>query len=392
MEPMYAIFGFSKLKSLGNIQAVLDHMIRRKKVLNDCENKMDVLIIPPTLKEVEEELSLYRPRKGAVLGYDILLTASPQWFVGKTEAQIQEWEETSLQWAVDTFGGMDSIKGAICHRSEATPHLQIFAIPQHEGRLAASYYTGNRKLLRQLWTSYAEAMKPFGLQRGREYSPAAHKDIRSYYADVAAGKRMAEQKKVLPEDVPSPTLTDRLNPQKYVAEITNSVLHRMMDENGNLRSALSAERKKNKELTKMIAADRKVYAAIKENPDFVTQLRSELNLEKNRTREYVERFRDLVTGVKEFFNNNIPLDSELRAPEKLGSLALFWELHVCTKRTYEPEQILNVDTVKPPAELKQEPVTMTEEKLPAVRIPTKKKKKCRTVMQNVEEKPKGRSC
>ena len=44
---------------------------------------------------------------------------------------------------------------------------------------------------------------------------------------------------------------------------------------------------------------------------------------------------------------------------------------------FNAEQILNVGTVKPPVEPKQEPVTMPEEKLPTVRIPTKKKKKCR---------------
>lgn len=392
MEPMYAIFGFSKLKSLGNIQAVLDHMTRRKKVLNDHENKCDVLITPPALQDIEKELSWYCPRKGAVLAYDILLTASPQWFEGKNEAQIQEWEIESLQWAADTFGGADNVKGCICHRSEATPHLQIIVIPEHDGRLAASYYTGNRKLLRQLWTSYAEAMKPFGLQRGREYSPADHKDIRSYYADIADGKRMAEQKKLLPEDVPSPTLTDRLNPQKYVAEITNSVLHRMMDENGNLRSALEAERRKNRKLEKEVISDRKAYALIKENPAYVTQLQSDLNREKNKSREYHERFRDLVTGIKEFFSNNIPLDSELRAPEKLGNLASFWELYVCTKRESEPEPILDVNAAEHQAEQKQEPAAAIEEKLSAVRIPKEKRKKCRTVMQNVEENAKGRSC
>ena len=354
MEPMYAIFGFSKLKSIGNIKAVLDHMTRSKKVLNDCENKMDVLITPPDLNELEKEISLYRPRKGAVLAYDILLTASPQWFTGKTEAQIQEWEEASLQWAVDTFGGMDSIKGAICHRSEATPHIQIIAIAQHEGRLCASHYTGNRAKLRQLWTSYAEAMKPYGLQRGREYSPAEHKDIRAYYADIAMGKQMADDIEIRENDIPSPTISDRLDPKKYAAEITRTVLRRLLDENGNLRSALDAERKTNKELSKKIAADRKVYAAVKDNPDYVKQLEAELAAEKQKAQEYGERFSALITGMREFFNHHIPPTSELRNPDKLGTLTSFWELHNCTKWERAVRKSPATITAKP-AEPKHEP-------------------------------------
>ena len=138
-------------------------------------------------------------------------------------------------------------------------------------------------------------------------------------------------------------------------------------------------------------SDRKAYALIKENPAYVTQLQSDLNREKNKSREYHERFRDFVTGIKEFFSNNIPLDSELRAPEKLGNLASFWELYVCTKRESEPEPIQDVNAAEHQAEPKQEPAAAIKESLPTVRIPKEKRKKCRIVMQNVEENAKGRS-
>lgn len=335
-KDMYAIFGFAKLKTSSNIQGVIEHMTRQRYTPNADNRENDVLINPPPLPELEEELALYRPRRNAVLAYDVLLAASPEWFVGRAEWEIQEWERASLQWACDTFG-RDNVKGCIGHRSETTPHLQLIVIPEHQGRLCASHYTGTRQKLRDLWTSYGAAMKRFGLMRGQEYSIADHKDIKSYYADVAEGDRLAKKIKVNPEHLPSPGLLDRADPKGYAAKMANMAVQRLAEENGNLRAALNAERRERKKIERKATEDRQLYYRAKENPDFIRKLMKELEEERAKANEYGERYAALVSGVRTFFDRNIGQHSLLRLPKNLGSLQCFPELHDAIRISMSPD-------------------------------------------------------
>ena len=336
MKEMYAIFGFAKLKTSSNIQGVIEHMTRQRYTPNADDRKNDILINPPPLSELEEEISLYRPRKNAVLAYDVLLAASPEWFVGRSEWEIQQWERDSLQWACDTFG-RDNVKGCIGHRSETTPHLQLIIIPEHQGRLCASHYTGTRQKLRDLWTSYGEAMRKFGLARGQEYSIAEHKDIKSYYADVAEGERKAKRVKVKPEHLPSPGLLDRADPKGYAAKMANMAVQRLAEENGNLRAALNAERRERKKIEQKATRERQLYYRARENPAFILKLMQELQEERARAQEYGERYAALVSGVRTFFDKNINPHSLMRLPKNLGSLQDFPELRDAVSLSMVPD-------------------------------------------------------
>lgn len=321
----YAIIGIGKLKAAGNISGVIGHMTRQRKTENSNGRPNDVLIKPPTAPEVMQEIALYMPRKNAVLAYDVLLTASPEWFTDKTEEQIKEWEQKSLDWACEKFG-RDNVKGAICHRDETTPHLQLLIIPEHCGKLNARYYTGGREKMRQLWTEYGQAMKPLGLERGREYSPAKHQDIKAYYAAVNRGAKLAAVREITPEQLPAPELLDRVSPRQYAADLINRVTSFIRKENGALRSALAAEQNQREEMAQQMIRDRETMLALKENPEAFQKLREALAAEAEARAGIQARFSELVQAIGEYFRANIDRNSTLRHPDRLGKLQDFPEL------------------------------------------------------------------
>ena len=322
---MYAIVGVAKLKTAGNIKGVLDHMTRNRATSNSNGRPNDVLIAPEKLPDIMEEIGQYLPRKNAVLAYDFLLTASPEWFTGKTEADIRQWEEASLQWACQKFG-RENIKACIAHRDESHPHLTMLLLPVYKGKLNARHYTGGREKMRALWTEYAAAMKPYGLERGREYSPAKHQDIKAYYATVNKGAELAAVKKVRPEQLPAPELADRLNPRQYAAGLINRVASFYRKEAGTLRAALAAEREQREELTRQMIRDRELYNRMKQNPERFRKLQEAVKREAAERMQEQAKYKRLLAAVRQYFRKNIDRNSTLRQPDRLGALQDFPEL------------------------------------------------------------------
>lgn len=325
MGNMFAIIGIGKLKAVGNIKGMLDHMTRRRETINSNGRENITMIKPPALPEIMREINSYIPRKNAVLAYDTLLTASPEFFTGKSDSFIMQWAETSLQWACNKFG-TGNIKGAVLHLDETTPHIQLLIIPEHENRLNARYYTGGREKMRELWTQYAQAVKCYGLQRGREFSPAEHKDIKSYYADIRRGAELAAGRQFSPDELPAPTMSDRINPAKYAAKLINRVAIHYRKQNGNLKAALEATRAELEQVTNRAAVDGKQYQQLKENPEIINELKKELAGERRAKEAEQAKYKKLLAAVGEYFQRNIGQNDILRTPEKLGALQNFPEL------------------------------------------------------------------
>ena len=284
MSTHYAIVGIKKLKTLGNIKGVIDHMTRARETPNSNGKENDVLKEVLPFEEIKAEIASYMPRKNAVLCYELLLTSGKSYFDGKTEEEIREWELASLAWASDKFG-KDSLLGCICHRDEACPHLSILVLPVHEGKLNARFYTGNKSLMRALWTEYAEAMRPFGLERGREYSPAKHKDIKSYYADINESNKKARARKVKAEEMPSPGLKDHANPKQYACDCVNALTKELQEENAHLLQRMESLKKELEQITHRTAKERQAYQTMKENPALYVELEQALAEEKQKSQD-----------------------------------------------------------------------------------------------------------
>lgn len=325
MADKFAIIGVGKLKTSGNIGGVLDHMERKRKTENSNGRDNDILIKPPPLPEIMQRIREYIPRKNAVFAYDFLMTASPEFFQGKTEADIKQWEQDSLNWCKSVFGA-ENVIGAVCHRDETTPHIQALIIPEHEGKLNAKHFTGGREKLRNLWTSYAQAMKPWGLKRGRLYSPAEHKTIKQYYADINRAAEKAARAAIRPEQLPEPGLKDHANPRQYAAPLVNYAIKTMQQRNANLSAALEAERQEKQKIIAATAKEREASLFLKENPDAFRKIRAELEAEREARAADQTRYKKLLQAVRQYFRRNVAKNSVNRTPERLGMLAAFPEL------------------------------------------------------------------
>ena len=343
MADRYAIVGIAKLKTSGNIGGVLSHMFRTRETPNSDGRENLTMIAPPPLSEIMEEINLYpNKRSNSVLAYDLLLTASPEAFKEMTPGQLQDWAETSLTWACEKFG-KDNIKAAVLHLDEqetGSPHLQILVIPSHDGKLDARYYTGGREKMRNLWTEYAAAVKKFGLKRGREFSPAKHKQIKEFYNDVKRGIELAAGRTFTPEELPAPNMGDYMNPAKYAAALVNRVVIHYRKQNGNLRAALEATRRELEQVTERTAADRQERQQIKERPGIIKELQEALAAEAKVTAAERGKYKRLTQAIAEYFRKNIAKNSTMRHPDKLGKLQEFPELAkaVSLSLTHEPKE------------------------------------------------------
>lgn len=321
MKEQYAIIGLAKLKTAGNIQGVIAHMMRERETPNANGKENDVRIRPPKLADIMARIDSYLPRKNAVIAYDFLMAASPEWFTGKTPEEVEAWKRDSVAWLQRTFG-RDNVIGLVFHHDESSPgtHAQAIVIPEWNHKLCAAHYTDGRDKMRELWTSYAAAMAKHGLKRGKLYSPAKHKSIKEYYTQVNGAGKRAEAMKVRPEQLPEPTLADRMDPKNYAADLINYSLAWHRKETASLREALAAEREARDSMAKRVSNDRTLAHKLQEDLEAYKRLREALAAERQGRATDKKKFVELVEAVRDFFRKNIDRHSALRRPEALGRL------------------------------------------------------------------------
>lgn len=153
--------------------------------------------------------------KNQVLALNVLLTSDGEALRRLAdEGILDEWAETSIGWAKQTFGE-DNVVGAHLHMDEQTPHLHVTVVPivtterkrkASEARATKRYRTKpkngprlsaddimTRDNLTRFQDTYAEAMARFGLERGIRGSEARHVDQHEYYRQCQIKKKDLEQ-------------------------------------------------------------------------------------------------------------------------------------------------------------------------------------------------------
>ena len=123
----------------------------------------------------------------------------------ESEGRLGEWCDSTIQWLYTTFG-KENVVAATLHADEETPHIHATIVPivQGERRKAKTeaengkrkYKTKKDKVrlcaddvltpkkLEEYQTTYAEQMRPFGLERGMYGSEAKHRSNMEYYKEI----------------------------------------------------------------------------------------------------------------------------------------------------------------------------------------------------------------
>lgn len=132
-----------------------------------------------------------KEKKDNVLMMEFIATASPEFFEGKSEAEVNVWVKAQVAFFEAEFG--DNLKLAILHRDEASPHLH-FGVSCEEKRqrrfknrhgegVKEGYALNARRwdpvFFIGLQDRYAAHNSVFGLERGKRGSNAVHQDLKA---------------------------------------------------------------------------------------------------------------------------------------------------------------------------------------------------------------------
>ena len=248
---MFAILRISKLKTAGNIGGLNAHLNRTMKVPNadpDLTNQNHRIIGTENLNaDVQDRIKEagITPRKNGVLAIEHLITTSPEFFNGLTKKKVEDgkyvlqgsketiqkyydFANNSVKWLKDRYG-TENVVNVTVHMDEKTPHLHAIVVPiDGKGRLNAAEFLGNREKMRNMQDTFAEVLKPLGLQRGISGSKAEHVAIKQYY------EFLNKANEVRSED---PTIYEIKKPS--IAEVTFSAERWTREQNEHIR--LSAE-------------------------------------------------------------------------------------------------------------------------------------------------------
>jgi hypothetical protein len=230
----YAICRVAKIKTAQAGAAKTAHNYRQRETPNaDTERKPLNHEYVNTAERNYWELATERiqevgakVRPDSVRGVEVLLTASPEAFKRREDGSQADWHgskwaEANIAFLKGKFGE-ENVVSCTLHQDELTPHFHAVVVPiTPDGRLSAKDVF-NPKTLRALQTEYAEAMKPFGMERGVEHSRAKHEVMRHVYgAQERSRSELATLTKPEPAtrlSIEGPSGLDLVNLSKWRAD------------------------------------------------------------------------------------------------------------------------------------------------------------------------------
>lgn len=168
--------------------------------------------------------------KNQVHAIRVMLSASPEAMERiQQEGRLDDWCKQSVEWMQETFG-KENLVSAVLHMDEKTPHIHATVVPiviaarrkkkseecvkkhyrkKAEGSRLCADDVMTQVKLKNYQSSYAEAMLPFGLERGIDGSEARHISTREYYIEQYRRAKnikedivlLTEQKEQVSEDL-----------------------------------------------------------------------------------------------------------------------------------------------------------------------------------------------
>lgn len=139
-----------------------------------------------------------KEKKGNVLALEMVVSASPEMFEGKTQEQIGLWAQEQVDFAQEKFG--ENCRLAVLHLDEKTPHIHFLISTEQKtvkryrnqkGEFFKETVSLNAKrwnpaFLTKLHDDHGRLNEKWGLKRGEKGSKRAHKTLKEYYGELNA--------------------------------------------------------------------------------------------------------------------------------------------------------------------------------------------------------------
>lgn len=208
----YCILRTSKLKDRASITSTAEHNFRLRlqgninpEMIHEnvlLTNKLnadinDASSFQKKLTEYYNSLEI-KERSDNVLMLEFMVTASPEFFIGKTEKEVIGWAKHQQEFMKQEFG--QQLQVGILHLDERSPHIHFMVSTEIESEkryknrygekivknwsLNAKRY--DREFLIGLHDRHAEFNKKYGLKRGEKNKPKkVHIPLKQYYMELA---------------------------------------------------------------------------------------------------------------------------------------------------------------------------------------------------------------
>jgi len=191
MADMYATFNIQKIQTLAelngrhkhNKRIVISSNIIQNKIKDDVYGKNDSYKLIrdriEMVQDIRSKAGARKMRESTVPAVELVLGASHDFFKDMSREDIKDWAYDNVEWAKEYYKGRGHLVSTDLHFSETNPHIHLIFAPEtkkvdkHTGKLLPVYsakeFHGNKSEMNRARSSQAEAMKIWGLRRGRNY-------------------------------------------------------------------------------------------------------------------------------------------------------------------------------------------------------------------------------
>jgi hypothetical protein len=251
---MYSIMRFDKIKSWAAVGSKQSHNVRSFDVQNADPQKMKnnryLVGDENIIDNMKKRIGNIKVRKNAILGYEFMMTATPEFFRKSSniygdydEKKLIEYEAGALRFLEKTFG-KENIISVVTHLDEATPHIHAIITPiTNDNRLAAAAWTDGPQKLKLLQDSFANEFVGMGLKRGKEGSTANHERVKQHYNNI---NNISMPEIESPTVSPPPTLISGNSKREWANNETSKIIE-LQKPSIMPVSDMAAEYKKEKE-------------------------------------------------------------------------------------------------------------------------------------------------
>lgn len=237
----YAILRIDKIKSAGSAGGLSSHLERTRETPNadkDLEQYNKRVVGSGDLnKDIQNRIAEagIKPRVDAVLAIEHIITASPEAFNYHVDLQdgkkilrgdVEKWnsfQAETMDWLEKSYG-KENVVNFTVHKDESSPHIHAIVTPikmktnarsgKKQMKLCAKDWTGGRKALADMQTSFAEQVKHLGLERGKENSRAQHTTIKEFYQAIE--KADVTTISIDIPEIRKPTTLEKLNISPFI--------------------------------------------------------------------------------------------------------------------------------------------------------------------------------